>query len=293
VRESILVLDGATGTELGRRGVDLAPPFWSARALLDAPDVLAAVHAEYLEAGADAVITATFRTHARSLAPAGRGDDARALTHQAVAIARDARDRVRPGGQVLGGVAPLEDCYRPELAPDPDACRREHEAMITDLLDAGVDAILLETMGVAHEAIAAAEVARALAPGRWMISFCARSDGPPGVLIDGHPVTALLEHLDGAAAVGFNCVAAPAMAAQIPVVRAALPATTDVIVYANTSRQTDDGAWRDSDATDPDRYANYAEQWRDAGATIIGGCCGTNPETIRAVARRLRRGEPS
>lgn len=283
-----LVLDGATGTELGRRGVDLSLPLWSTRALIDAPDVLAAVHADYLAAGADAIITNTFRTHARSLARAGRGDDARALTHQAVAIARDARDRVRPDARVFGSVAPLEDCYEPEIAPDPAACRREHEAMITDLLDADVDVILLETMGVAREVVAATDAARALAGDRWMISFCARSHGPPGVLIDGHPVSELIAHVSGALAVGFNCIAAPAMAAQIPVIGAALPASTDIIAYANTGAPVGDGSWRDTDATEPERYADYAETWRDAGATIIGGCCGTGPETIRAVARRLR-----
>ncbi len=63
----ILLLDGATGTELGRRGVDIRLPLWSARALLDAPEVLAGIHRDYLEAGAGAITANTFRTHHRSL----------------------------------------------------------------------------------------------------------------------------------------------------------------------------------------------------------------------------------
>ena len=64
---SILLIDGATGTELGRRGVDISLPLWSARALIEAPDVVEQIHIDYLNAGSDAIITNSFRTHHRSL----------------------------------------------------------------------------------------------------------------------------------------------------------------------------------------------------------------------------------
>jgi homocysteine S-methyltransferase len=114
----ILLLDGATGTELDRRGVDIGLPLWSARAIIDAPEVLGEVHRAYLDAGAGAVTTNTFRTHARSLAKAGMESQAGALTHQAVAIARQACHDSNADALVLGSVAPLEDCYSPDRCPD-------------------------------------------------------------------------------------------------------------------------------------------------------------------------------
>src|SRR5512135_2602497 len=86
----VLLLDGATGTELQRRGVDTTLPLWSARALLQAPAVLHAIHGDYIAAGADIITTNTFRTHRRTLTRAGLGDRTRELTQLAVRLAREA-----------------------------------------------------------------------------------------------------------------------------------------------------------------------------------------------------------
>ena len=103
----ILLLDGATGTELERRGVDISLPLWSARALLDAPQVLQDIHSDYLAAGANAITANTFRTHSRSLAKAGLGDQAGALSRQAGEIDNRARDEHNPDAIVLVSIAPL------------------------------------------------------------------------------------------------------------------------------------------------------------------------------------------
>jgi S-methylmethionine-dependent homocysteine/selenocysteine methylase len=284
----ILLLDGATGTELGRRGVDITLPLWSARALLDAPDVLAEIHREYLEAGAGDVTANTFRTHRRSLAKAGLGDQAPALTRRAVEIARAARDAHRPEALVLGSGAPLEDCYEPWLAPEAAACRAEHAEIVGHLLEAGADGILIETMNNLTEARAAADAARQLAPGKWMISICTRAQGPAGTLLSGEPALPLLESADDAGAVGVNCVAAPHVEAQVRYLRQALPDGVRIMAYANVGYADEAGNWVCTDAADPARFADYARRWVDAGATIVGGCCGTTPDTIRAVAEQLR-----
>ncbi len=282
-----LVTDGATGTELAARGIDMSTPLWSARALLEAPQTLRRIHREYFEAGAQAITANTFRTHARSLSKAGLGEEAGTMTRLAVKIAREARDEMNANALVFGSVAPLEDCYQPELAPAKDVCEREHRRMIEHLLDAGVDLILMETMGTLREIIAAARAAEALAAGRWMLSMMTRSAGPPGVLISGEPLADALPALEGAAAVGVNCIAAPVAEDHVRLLRRLLPHEQRIMVYANTGRLDERGLWTDTDAVDPARYAEYAMRWRDAGASIIGGCCGTSPETIRAVAQAL------
>jgi S-methylmethionine-dependent homocysteine/selenocysteine methylase len=288
----VLLLDGATGTELGRRGVDISLPMWSARAMLDAPDTLEAVHREYLEAGADLITADTFRTHRRSLAKAGLGERARELTARAVEIALRARDAVNPRAKVVGSVAPLEDCYRPDLAPPLAECEIEHREIMQHLLDAGVDGLLIETQNCLREASAAAraaiDVVQPQPGGRfWMISFCTRSDGPPNMLLSGESLTDLLPSLHGAFAIGVNCVAASAVEAQVKLLRLLVAPDIRLAAYANVGKATPAGEWLCTDAVDPEIYAQYAARWIDAGASVIGGCCGTRPDTIRALAHHL------
>ncbi|MEE8459837.1 MAG: homocysteine S-methyltransferase family protein [Phycisphaerales bacterium] len=287
----VMILDGATGTELDRRGVDISLPLWSARALITAPDVLAAVHRDYLDAGADAITANTFRTNRRTLAlePSAHGAlDADELTIKAVRIARAVRDEHKPGALVLGSVAPLEDCYRPDRAPGADDCAREHADLIETLVAAGVDRVLIETMNNLTETRAAADAARRLAPGRWMVSFCMDTAAPPGTLLSGEPIEAILDELRDAAAVGVNCVAAPEVVRQVEFLRKQLPDAVSIIAYANIGHADDRGNWVPTDAVNPDRYADYAASWVSAGASIVGGCCGTSPATIAAVVIRLR-----
>ena len=262
-------------------------PLWSAKALIERPDILEQIHRDYLLAGADAITSCTFRTHERSLAKAGLGHRARELTSSAVDIAQRVRDELNPSALVLGSVAPLEDCYQPELAPTATECAEEHGQQIANLLDAGVDGIVIETMNNLHEAAAAAVQAERLASGRWMISFCTKSDGPPGMLLSGEPLTDLIPTLQGASAIGINCVAGPATEAQVKLLRLLVPEHIRISAYANVSKATPDGAWVSTDAVDPEIYADYAARWVNAGASIIGGCCGTRPEMIRAISSHL------
>ena len=223
------------------------------------------------------------------MAKAGLGHRAAELTRRAVEIARQVRDEHGSGALVLGSVAPLEDCYQPQMAPNEATCRREHARMIDDMLEAGADYLLIETMNNVHEARAAALEAQQRAPGRWMISFCLRSEGPAGVLLSGEPVSGLLDDLADAYAVGVNCVAASATEAQVAYLRSVLPQRVRIAAYANIGFADRAGNWISTDAVAPDRYAAHAVTWKAAGATMIGGCCGTSPRTIEAIAKRLWR----
>ena len=104
------------------------------------------------------------------------------MTKRACKLAIEARDAINPDALVMGDVATLERCYAPELAPDYRTAKVEHRKLMTWLLEAGVDFLLLETMCAAHEAIAAAEVAQELAPGYWGISFRLKEGGEIGIL---------------------------------------------------------------------------------------------------------------
>lgn len=289
-KNNILLLDGATGTELDKRGVDITLPLWSARAMIDAPDTLLSVHCDYLAAGAGAITANTFRTNQRALKKAGLDEDAaKRLTNQAVNIAQASCKKCNSNALVLGSIAPLEDCYRPDLSPDENTCKAEHGQMIANLLEAGVDLLLIETMNNLTEANAAISQARLQtdSPGKWIISFCMKSHGLPGELLSGENVIDLIDDLKDAYAVGINCTAAPQIESHVMFLRKSLPQNVRIAAYANIGSADAQGNWISSDAVDPKRYADYAMKWIESGASIIGGCCGTTPSTIAAIANRI------
>jgi homocysteine S-methyltransferase len=283
-----LVLDGATGTELERRGVPSALPLWSAHALLAAPEELAAIHAEYARAGAEAITANTFRTQRRTLARAGLGGRAGELTRLAVELARRGA-RQAPGGRsawVLGSAPPLEDCFRPDLAPDAASLAREHAEHAEHLAAAGVDAILAETHGSAREARAAARAARAAGLPALVGFVCWRG----AALLSGEPLEAALAEVarEEPAAVLVNCLPPSNVAACLAPLRASgLPFG----VYPNLGAPgAGPGASR-SEECSPEELALRAGGWLRAGARVVGGCCGTRPAHVRAIASLVRSGE--
>ncbi|MDX1650796.1 MAG: homocysteine S-methyltransferase family protein, partial [Myxococcota bacterium] len=248
----------------------------------------ARVHARYVEAGVDALTANTFRTQARTLAGAGRdpGADA-AWTAQAVGLARRAADEAPSGRRVfvLGSAPPLEDCYAPARVPPDDALAREHARHAANLVAAGVDAILVETMNCVREAVAALRAAREAGVEAWVSFVCWEGDR----LLSGEP---LAEALDAVAPlapllVGVNCLPPRAVPGCLPALRAA---GRPFGVYANLGAPLDDGGFRCADDAPPGPFAEAAASWADAGARAVGGCCGTTAAHLRAVVERLRPG---
>ena len=274
------LLDGATGTELERRGVAAGLPLWSTRGLLDAPETVLAIHRDYVAAGADAITANTFRTQARVLASVGRAEDDRALTDLAVSLARDAAGAER---FVLGSAPTLEDCYLPERVPEDDALRREHARHADALAAAGVDAILVETMNTIREAHAAAKAAADTGL-PFLASFVCRDDG---ALLSGEALADAVAAVAplAPAALLVNCVSPETAARSLPTLAAAgIPFGA----YPNCGVPDASGGFEcRPDACPPDRFAVELERWVAAGARIVGGCCGTTPAHIEAAARAL------
>ena len=281
-QEHPILLDGATGTELNRRGVSTDLPLWSTRALLDAPRTLWEVHRDYVNAGAEMLTANTFRTYRRNLEHAGLGDRAAELTRQAVEIARDAAEG---RAWVVGSQPPLEDCYSPELTPNDKTLRIEHGEMSTNLAAARVDGILVETHHTIREAVAA--TAAAMQTGLpVLVSFVCGSDGR---LLSGETLTAAATAVFpfSPAALMVNCVPADTADAQLKELRAAAP-ETPLGAYANIGRADPVHGWVNTDAQDPECYAEFARQWLETGAGLIGGCCGTTPGHVARLRMLLQ-----
>jgi homocysteine S-methyltransferase len=291
-----LVLDGATGTELTRRGVPTPLPLWSATALRTHPDVVEAVHRDYVAAGARIIVANTFRTNVRTLRGAGLLEEGALLNRTAVALARAAAGRVSEGlaeaDLPLGGsrrvwvaasVGPVEDCYHPERVPDEVTLRVEHEQMMLWLREAQPDLIWIETMNTVREAQAAASAAAA-AGMPFAVSFVVRENGN---LLSGEPLEQAVQAVEplGPLAIGLNCIPPAGMTRNLPRLRAAT--TRPLAAYAHIGNPDPICGWSFSQSMTPEEYAACALDWVARGAQVVGGCCGTTPEHIRAVAAAL------
>jgi len=269
---SVQILDGAMGTELIARGLGLDGPAWSARAIGLAPALLAEVHADYARAGARLHTANTFRTQPRCL-----GDGWIEALQAAVRIARGA---ISDGDRVLGSMAPVEDCYRPDLSPGA-ASRPEHRQIAEALAHAGCDVLLCETFSHRAETLVAVEEAVATGLPAWL----SLTAGPFGELLSPKELGALAKD---AASLGIerllvNCIAATKIEAYVDAIASlGLP----IGVYANAGHEDDALGWSATSARAAEAYADLAERWKRAGASVIGGCCGTGPLHIRALAAR-------
>ncbi len=284
-------MDGALGTELERRSPDpraTALPLWSTHALLHDAPLIREIHRDHRRAGAEILTANTFRTQRRILAREGLGDRVGELTALAVALAREAADEADAGGGrtawVAGSAPPLEDCYRPERVPDDAALAREHTEHARGLVRAGVDLILVETINTAREGVAALRAARE-AGAEACISFVC--DGA-GRLLSGEALARALDAVAGLQplAVLVNCLPPRHVRACLPALRASgIPFG----VYANLGSPDDDVGFRRSDECSPQAFADLATGWVAAGASIVGGCCGTQPAHIAAIGAALAR----
>ncbi|MCZ7557834.1 MAG: homocysteine S-methyltransferase family protein [Bacteroidia bacterium] len=279
----ILILDGAMGTELQRQGVVLEPPLWSATALLRAPHVVRNIHFAYLHAGADMITTNTFRTNIRTLERAGMEHRWEELNMKAMQLALEARERYIPSRPVLiaGGLAPVEDCYRPDLVPDDAQLLEEHTKQAELLSMLRADFLLVETMMTEREAVIATHAAASTGKDVATSFTC----GADGKLLSGEDVVAAARSvLDaGAVAVMINCVSTRTM--LDPLTRLTSSLDAPVGCYANVGDPTADNASDLVCEVDVEGFALASLGWLAAGARLIGGCCGSTAEHITALTR--------
>ena len=283
--KSPLILDGAMGTELQRRGIDTGLPLWSANALISHPEVVMKIHKDYIEAGADIITTNTFRTTRRTMRRANLPDRSEQLTKRAIELADQARETF-PNRKILvaGSIAPLEDCYKPDLVPSDKELHEEHTELAERLVEGGVDFILLETMNTIREAYAACAAAKAT--GREVVvSFICNTKGD---LYGGESLQQAVKTLAelNPAAFSINCVSPRHLMPPLRMLRSqtALP----ICVYGNIGiPESEQRGWEFTQDISEEEHALHARDWHKAGVSIIGGCCGTTPAYIKLVSSSL------
>jgi homocysteine S-methyltransferase len=293
LRATLRVLDGGVATELSRQGLDLSDELWSARVLLEAPEAIERVHAEYFRAGADVAITASYQASYEGFAR--RGLDAEQTTaalRRSVELAQSARSRVlretpRMDRELLvaasvgpfGAVRHDGSEYRGDYGLDERALVEFHRDRFHVLADAGADLLACETIPSRVEAAALVRLLGERPRSKAWITFSCR-DGRHTSAGDAIADCARwLDDVPQVVAIGVNCVAPELVESLIHEIGTGTSKPT--VVYPN-SGETWDAAARCWVGT-ADRFTAYVPAWLEAGARWIGGCCRTTPDDIRSV----------
>jgi S-methylmethionine-dependent homocysteine/selenocysteine methylase len=289
----IVLLDGGMGQELIKRAPEGPTPLWSARVMIDHPEIVKAVHLEYIRAGARVITVNAYSATRDRLEGAGFGDRFEELQRTACELAKAARDESGEDVTIAGCLPPLQWSYRPDLANDPDEIAPAYTE-IARLQAPHVDLFLAETMSAAGQGLGAVRGAVEGGGGKPVWVAWTVSDDDSGLLRSGETVAKASAALDGlpVAARLLNCSPPEAISAALPGLAAlggpfgayanGFGAISDDFTPGSTvkalSGRTDLG---------PAAYAAFALGWVEAGATIVGGCCEVGPAHIAELARRL------
>jgi homocysteine S-methyltransferase len=294
-RKPCVILDGAMATELEARGCDLHDPLWSAKVLLETPDLIRDVHADYFVAGADCAITASYQATFQGFAQRGLSvDESADLMHLSVKLACEARDAFwngTPNNRVRPFVAASVGPYGAFLA-DGSEYRGDYGLSLTDLMDfhrprmavlanSGADMLACETIPCFLEAQALLKILEEFPNISAWFSFSAK-DGMHtnhGELIS--DCAKMLEHPQ-VAAIGVNCTAPEFVTDLIRNARAAT--SKPILAYPNSGEVYDATQKRWTGEATCSSFATQARDWFVAGAQVIGGCCRTSPEHIRELS---------
>ncbi len=286
--ERTLLLDGATGTELMARGIPGATPpeLWN----VERPDVVGAIHRDYFAAGADLVHANTFGGTRLKLAGHGLGERAAELNEAGARLAVAVRDAEYPGRLVAGDVGPTGVMLPPLGDADPAVLRETFVEQAEALVRGGVDLLHIETMFDLGEALAAVEAAVGAAGGRPVCCSMTFKPAARGyrTMMGVSPAQAAAALLAaGATLVGCNCsITADAMGDLVADLHEA--AGLPVLAQPNAGQPRLEGGVTVYDET-PEHFAAEVAGFSSRGAGLVGGCCGTTPAHIAALAAALGR----
>ncbi|MGX2957235.1 homocysteine S-methyltransferase family protein [Ursidibacter arcticus] len=294
---NITILDGGMGRELARRKVPFQQPEWSALALYQQPSAIQLVHEDFIISGADIITTNSY-----AIVPFHIGEtrfllDSQSLANLSGELAQKAVKNRGKSTKIAGSIPPLFGSYRPDLF-DPKRVEEIAKPIINGLSNYA-DFWLCET----QSSIIEPQSIKPLLPNddrpMW-VSFTLQDEKPSSVpcLRSGESVEqATLEMIKlGVKAILFNCCQPEVIENAVQVTKAVLSkhnADIRIGAYANAfppqpeNATANDGLDEIRDDLDPISYLNWAKKWVDAGATIIGGCCGIGPEHIKVLSEQL------
>ncbi len=286
--KQLVLLDGATGTELEKRGVPMNSKAWSAEAILSHPHIVQAVHEDYINAGVDIITVNSFSTARHMLLPAGLMGQFRHLNREAVKLAVQAREKAATGPvAIAGSIAPTTFCGDPtKCYPPLDEALSWYAEQAELLAASGVDLLLIEMIEDIEQGSLAVQAACTTGLPVWLGFSCRRND-TGDIMLWGREQT-LTEGVEAIAGIGGSAafimhteVADSAEAFSL--LKTCWQGTLGV--YAHSGRFVMPN-WEFNGIISPEEYAVAAGRWIKMGAQIIGGCCGIGPAHIRELKKQ-------
>ncbi|RTR02865.1 homocysteine S-methyltransferase family protein [Halomonas nitroreducens] len=286
----VVLLDGGMGQELRRRSDRPATPLWSAQVMLDEPQLVTAVHRDFIDAGAQVITTNNYSATPQRLARDGDAGMFAPLHAAALNAARQVREESGRAVRIAGCLPPLVASYHPEVVPDDVTCLRDYRRLVQAQAE-WVDLFLCETMSLMREARAATLAAVESGIPVWVAFTVEDHDGTR--LRSGEP---LVEAARGAVEAGAEAILVNCSVPEA--VTTAMDELAGLGVpfggYANGFMSAADlkpggtvKALETRKDLDPEGYADHACRWIELGATIVGGCCEVSPAHIATLAERL------
>ena len=297
-KQPYILLDGALATELERHGSNLDDPLWSARVLLEEPEQIHRVHADYFKIGADCAITSSYQASVTGFGSRGiKEDEAVELIKQTVYLAQQARAETGQAAAhalIAGSIGPygayLSDGseYVGHYGVDDAQLEAFHRPRIEALIEAEADVLAFETIPSLQEAKVLFRLLEEFPEQSAWLAFSLRDAIH---ISEGTPLSECMEALGDhpqLAAVGANCFPASIATDFIT----ALKQLTDVpiIVYPNSGEQYDPVSKTWSGEAVCTAFEDIAPEWYAAGARLIGGCCRTTPEQIERIQQKVTIG---
>lgn len=275
-----ILIDGATGTEIERRGVPQLDNAWNGGGAMSHPDVLRAVHEDYIREGAEIVIANTFATHRHALRDAGVEDRFEMLNRRGVELAIEARAcMAAPDVLVAGGISYWSWAGN-WAAPGDLTASTEEQASI--MAQAGADLLMLEMMVDVDCLLVTLEAAQTTGLPVWVGLSCKPDASGTMNLLRGGPLAEALEAIEGR-----NVPLVNIMHTESEHIDACLDVVDGhwqgpVGVYAHSARWEGQAARYDVTLS-PEDYAAHAKSWLERGVQVLGGCCGLGVEHIKAL----------
>ena len=280
------ILDGAIGTELIRRSVNLPLPLWSGDANLTHPETVIQIHQDYVNAGADILTTNTFRTTPRTYLKSGFSDTdstKRALKSLNAAVSLARRAARKEYTIIAGSIAPLEDCYSPELFPGYTTAENEFVQLSEWLENAGVDVLLFETMGCLQEIKAAISASSTINIPRWVSLILKNKDH----LLDGSDLKNTIKYLakNNIDIILINCTLISILDHALKVLNEMWSGSWGVYPNTGVSMPSKDG--HITEMVSDNEFSSAIKGYADMGASVVGACCGSTPKTIQLIQNTL------
>ena len=276
IAAGVRILDGATGSNL--RAAGMPKGCCTEQWVLENPEPLVSLQRAYAQAGAQIIYAPTFQAQPIALKAVGLEKQTESVNAALVALSRSAAPECLIAGDLTTLVAFCEswnpDCF--------DLLVENYRRQIRGLIDGGADLLIGETLMYGQEAEAILCAAELEGAGAQMYSFTMQPDGS---LFSGAEVGPILRELEeaGAAAVGFNCVAADMMTPHL-VSKLRRYVKGPLLCKPNAGIPVIDETGTAVYAQTPAEFAGFVRQCKENGATLLGGCCGTTPEHIRAIS---------